>query len=77
MSKSVYNKLTDEVGGQKAPLSLHACKSGTRITDSEIININTLGKEFKKKISNKSDKNCSDNHNINLHSLINNRMIIQ
>ena len=36
MSKSAYNQLTDKVGGQKAPHSLHACKIGTRITDGDL-----------------------------------------
>ena len=37
----------------------------------------TLNREFMPQISDKSDKNCSENHNINLHSLINNTMSIQ
>ena len=37
----------------------------------------TLNRKFMPQISDKSDKNYSDNHNINLHSLINNTMIIQ
>ena len=36
MSKPVYNQLTNEVGGQKAPLSVHACKIGARLIDSDI-----------------------------------------
>ena len=37
----------------------------------------TLNMKFMPQISNKLDKNCCDNHNINIHSLINNKMIIQ
>ena len=40
MSKSVYNQLTDEVGGKKTPLTLHACKSGARITESDLTDCN-------------------------------------
>ena len=40
MSKLVYNQLTDEVGGKKAPLSLHACKFGARITESDLTDCN-------------------------------------
>ena len=43
MSKSVYNKLTDEVGGQKVPHSLHACKTVGRITNSDLTEINWMG----------------------------------
>ena len=40
MTKSVYNQFTDEVGGKKAPHSLHACKTGTRLTDCDLTEIN-------------------------------------
>ena len=40
MSKSVYNQLTDEVGGQKVPHSLHACKIGAMITDCDLTDSN-------------------------------------
>ena len=36
MSKSIYNNLTDEVGGKHEPLSLHAWKNGTGITESDL-----------------------------------------
>ena len=62
MSKSVYNKLTDEVGGQKAPLTLHACKLGSRLTNRNW---------------RLTQHNFLDNHNSNPHSLINNTMNIQ
>ena len=39
MCKSVYNQLTNDVGGQKAPHSLHACKNGSRITDSDVTDV--------------------------------------
>ena len=37
----------------------------------------TLNMKFMPEILDKSNKNCLDNHNINLHSLINNKMIIR
>ena len=32
--------LVDEVGGQKEPHSLHACKTGARLTDSDLTECN-------------------------------------
>ena len=37
----------------------------------------TLNMKFMPQISDKLDKNCSEKQNINIHSLINNTMIIQ
>ena len=42
MSKSMYNQLIDEVGGQKVPLSLHAFKIGARLTNSDLIECNWM-----------------------------------
>ena len=40
MSKSVYNQLIDEVGGQKVPHSLNACKTDARLTESNLNDFN-------------------------------------
>ena len=40
MSKSAYNQLNDEVGWENAPLSLHACKTGARITEIDLTDCN-------------------------------------
>ena len=40
MSKSLYNQLTDHVGGKNVPLSLHACKTGARITETDLTDCN-------------------------------------
>ena len=40
MTKSIYNQLTNEVGGKNEPQSLHAYKTNARIIDCEITNSN-------------------------------------
>ena len=40
MTKSVYNQLIDEVDGQKVPHSIHACKTGAKLTDSDLTESN-------------------------------------
>ena len=40
MSKSVYNQLTNDVGGKEVPLSMHAYKTGARLTESDITDFN-------------------------------------